>query len=180
MIYNYATENQSEGKISHLTPPPYTLKPPGHSNLYQLALNAFSNDSVTIKKFKYFLLYYKYVLIPLPLTYGVMMVKISLEVPQEMLNWLQEHPKINRSKLFRESVDTIRNPLYRQLSDTIILNFSTMGIVIISFALLFMVNIFNFYLLVLLWILSVGTVTLLGIVVVIKRRSKREWKNHTD
>jgi len=56
------------------------------------------------------------------------LVRISIAIPAEMYNWLEKNKGINRSKLFRESVDAIRNPGIRKMSPLMFLA-SVMGVV---------------------------------------------------
>lgn len=63
--------------------------------------------------------------------------RISLVIPAEMFDWLDKHKDINRSQLFRDAVTAIRHPFYRQLSDTVIINFAVMLVIILGFIILF-------------------------------------------
>lgn len=54
--------------------------------------------------------------------------QISIVIPQEMYNWLDEHRSINRSELFREAVDSLMTK-DKQKVDPLLFLASIMGIV---------------------------------------------------
>jgi len=41
---------------------------------------------------------------------------VSLSVPAEMKVWLDNHPKVNRSKLFQDAINALRYPQAKKLS----------------------------------------------------------------
>jgi len=99
-------------------------------------------------------------------------IKISINIPKEMDDYLHAHPDINRSELFRASVNTIRNPLYKQLSDAVILNFSIMFVISLGFLIILLIPFLSFTFLIVIWILS-STFLIGGIMLfIIKRRTK--------
>ena len=56
------------------------------------------------------------------------LVRISIAIPSEMYRWLEKNKGINRSKLFRKAVDTIRNPGVKKMTPLMFLA-SIMGFV---------------------------------------------------
>ena len=53
---------------------------------------------------------------------------VSVSVPLEMKDWLDKHPKVNRSKLFQDAVNSLRFPLSKKVPPTIVL-LCMMGII---------------------------------------------------
>jgi len=41
---------------------------------------------------------------------------VSVSVPKEMKVWLDNHPKVNRSKLFQDAVNALRYPQLKKIS----------------------------------------------------------------
>jgi hypothetical protein len=75
---------------------------------------------------------------------------ISVSVPQDIFDWLEEHQKINRSKIFQDAMKIIMNPKKRkippQLMYTCTLGFVVgISLMIASYALIWLFGVFWSY-----------------------------------
>lgn len=56
------------------------------------------------------------------------LIRISISIPKETYDWLENNKNINRSKLFRDAIERIKNPVTKNISPLMFLA-SIMGIV---------------------------------------------------
>ena len=107
---------------------------------------------------------------------------IAVSVPAEMLDWLDKHPELNRSKIFQDAVVAVIHPVVKRISPQITLMvFMNMTIalgVLASSFFLFTENIqWRFILIFLGMVLAVGSlVTYLGEKKIIKYGYNRKQK----
>lgn len=102
-------------------------------------------------------------------------VKVTLTIPKEMYAWLDKHKDINRSQLFRDAVTAIRHPFYRQLSDTVLINFAIMLVIILGFIILF----FPYGLLLYPWLLSSSIIFIITMLILRRRNNGRNRRVQT-
>jgi len=104
-------------------------------------------------------------------------IRISLMIPKDMDNYLHSHPEINRSELFRNTINTIRNPITQKLSDALIVNFIVTILVMFGFLVILLSPFISVFFLIILYLITSTSLiggTLLFITI---RRSKSNGTN---
>jgi len=96
-------------------------------------------------------------------------VKISINIPNEMYEWLEKHKEINRSELFRNSVELVKNPIYEKFSDVFVLNVSVILSGVVGFMMLLMTPFIEHLFILLTWVVLASIVLMCTMYVVVKR-----------
>jgi len=97
--------------------------------------------------------------------------RISISITPKVKEYLDSHPEINRSELFRDAVHVTSHPLYQQLYNTITLNIITMLSIIAGFLLLFLIQFISFVYILITWV--VVSSLIIGLTIATMKRIMR-------
>jgi len=103
-------------------------------------------------------------------------IRLSIVVSEKEKEYLDNHPEINKSQLFRDAVKVTSHPLYQQLYNTIILNLITMLSIIAGFLLLFLIQYIAFLYILISWVIISSLILTLTIITIRDIRRRRNGK----